>query len=53
MTRQNNEQRQLFLVVWLSGGEIAHVRDMQHKKSGHQDAANKSNTTGGVQWGKE
>jgi predicted RNase H-like nuclease (RuvC/YqgF family) len=23
------------------------------KKSGHQDAANKSNTMGGVQWGKE
>jgi hypothetical protein len=23
------------------------------KKSGHQDAVNKSNTTGGVQWGKE
>jgi hypothetical protein len=43
MTRQNNEQRQLFLVVWLSG----------MKKSGHQDAANKINTTGGVQWGKE
>jgi hypothetical protein len=23
------------------------------KKSGHQDAANKNNTMGGVQWGKE
>jgi hypothetical protein len=32
MTRQNNEQRQLLLVTWLSGGEIAYERDMQHEK---------------------
>jgi hypothetical protein len=32
MTRQNNKQRQLFLVAWLPGGEIGHERDMQHEK---------------------
>jgi hypothetical protein len=32
MTRQNNEQRQLLLVTWLSGGEIAYDHDMQHEK---------------------
>jgi hypothetical protein len=32
MTRQNNEQRQLLLVAWLPGGEIAYGRDMQHEK---------------------
>jgi hypothetical protein len=52
-TRQNNKQRQLFLVAWLPGGEIAHECNMQHKKSGHQDAATKVNTMGGFQWGKE
>jgi hypothetical protein len=52
-THQSNEQQQLLLVAWLPGGEIAYQRDMQHKKSGHQDASNKSNTMGGLQWGKE
>jgi hypothetical protein len=28
----NNEQRQLLLVAWLPGGEIAYERDMQHEK---------------------
>jgi hypothetical protein len=32
MTRQDNEQRQLFLVAWLSGSEIAYKRNMQHEK---------------------
>jgi hypothetical protein len=32
MTRQNNKQRHLLLVSWLSGGKIAHERDMQHAK---------------------
>jgi hypothetical protein len=52
-TRQDNKQRHLLLVAWLSGSEIAYERNMQYKKSGHQDAANKSNTICGVQWGKE
>jgi hypothetical protein len=52
-TRQNNKQRQLLLVAWLPGGKIAHECDMQNAKSEHQDAANKCNTMGGVQWGKE
>jgi hypothetical protein len=32
MTYQNNEQQQLLLVSWLSGGKISHERDMQHEK---------------------
>jgi hypothetical protein len=32
MTRQNNEQRQLLLVAWLSGSEITYERNMQHEK---------------------
>jgi hypothetical protein len=52
-TSQNNKQQQLLLVAWISGSDIAYERNMQHEKSGHQDAANKSNTMGGVQWGKE
>jgi hypothetical protein len=32
MTRQDNTQRQFLLVSWLSGGKIAHERDMQHEK---------------------
>jgi hypothetical protein len=31
-TRQNNKQRQLLLVAWLSGREIAYERNMQHEK---------------------
>jgi hypothetical protein len=31
-THQDNEQRQLLLVAWLSGSEIAYERDMQHEK---------------------
>jgi predicted RNase H-like nuclease (RuvC/YqgF family) len=29
---KNNEQQQLLLVAWLSGGEIAYERVMQHEK---------------------
>jgi hypothetical protein len=32
MTHQDNKQRQLLLVPWLSGSEIAYERDMQHEK---------------------
>jgi hypothetical protein len=53
MTSQDDEQRQLLLVPWLSDSEIAYERDLQHEKSGHKDAATKSNPMGGVQWGKE
>jgi predicted RNase H-like nuclease (RuvC/YqgF family) len=41
---------------WSHGYQVAksHTRaTCNMKKSGHQDAANKSNTIGGVQWGKE
>jgi hypothetical protein len=41
---------------WLHGYQVAksHTSAICNmKKSGHQDAANKSNTMGGVQWGKE
>jgi hypothetical protein len=41
---------------WSHGYQVAksHTRaTCNMKKSGHQDAANKSNTMGGVQWGKE
>jgi predicted RNase H-like nuclease (RuvC/YqgF family) len=41
---------------WSHGYQVAksHKSAMCNmKKSGHQDAAIKSNTTGGVQWGKE
>jgi hypothetical protein len=31
-THQNNKQRQLLLVTWLTGGKIAHEREMQHEK---------------------
>jgi hypothetical protein len=31
-THQNNNQRQLLLVAWLSGSEIAYERNMQHEK---------------------
>jgi hypothetical protein len=32
MICQNNKQRQLLLVAWLSGSEIAYERNMQHEK---------------------
>jgi hypothetical protein len=40
-TCQNNKQRQLLLVAWPPGDEIAHEGSMQHEKertpgSGHQ-----------------
>jgi uncharacterized protein YlxW (UPF0749 family) len=41
---------------WLHGYQVAKLHTSatcNMKKSGHQDAANKSNTMGGVQWGKE
>jgi hypothetical protein len=41
---------------WSYGYQVAksHTRaKCNMKKNGHQDAANKSNTMGGVQWGKE
>jgi hypothetical protein len=41
---------------WSHGYQVAksHISaTCNMKKSGHQDAANKSNTMGGVQWGKE
>jgi hypothetical protein len=41
---------------WLHGYQVAKSHTSatcNMKKSGHQDAANKSNPTGGVQWGKE
>jgi hypothetical protein len=41
---------------WSHGYQVvkSHTRATSNmKKSGHQDAANKSNTMGGVQWGKE
>jgi predicted RNase H-like nuclease (RuvC/YqgF family) len=41
---------------WLHGYQVAksHMSaTCNMKKSGHQDAANKSNPMGGVQWGKE
>jgi hypothetical protein len=41
---------------WLHGYHVAKSHTSatcNMKKSGHQDAANKSNTMGGVQWGKE
>jgi hypothetical protein len=31
-TRQNNQQRQLLLVAWISGSKIAYERNMQHEK---------------------
>jgi hypothetical protein len=50
-THQNNKQRQLLLVAWLPGAHTSATCNM--KKNGHQDAATKINTMGGVQWGKE
>jgi hypothetical protein len=41
---------------WLHGYQVAKSNTSaacNMKKSGHQDAVNKSNTMGGVQWGKE
>jgi hypothetical protein len=41
---------------WSYGYQVAKLHTSaicNMKKSGHQDAANKSNTMGGVQWGKE
>jgi hypothetical protein len=41
---------------WLHGYQVAKSHTsatFNMKKSGHQDAENKSNTMGGVQWGKE
>jgi hypothetical protein len=41
---------------WSHGYQVAKLHTSatcNMKKSGHQDAANKSNTMGGVQWGKE
>jgi phage shock protein A len=41
---------------WSHGNQVAKSHTSatcNTKKSGHQDAANKSNTMGGVQWGKE
>jgi hypothetical protein len=41
---------------WLHGFQVAKSHTSatcNMKKSGHQDAANKSNPMGGVQWGKE
>jgi hypothetical protein len=41
---------------WSHGYQVAKshtIATCNMKKSGHQDAANKSNTMGGVQWGKE
>jgi phage shock protein A len=41
---------------WSNGYQVAKSHTSatcNMKKSGHQDAANKSNTMGGVQWGKE
>jgi hypothetical protein len=32
MTRQDNGQRQLLMVAWLSDSEIAYECDMQHEK---------------------
>jgi hypothetical protein len=32
MTLQDNKQRQLLLVSWLSGSESAYERNMQHEK---------------------
>jgi hypothetical protein len=52
-TRQDNKQRQLLVVAWLSKGKSHMSATCNMKNSGHQDAANKSNTIGGVQWGKE
>jgi uncharacterized protein YlxW (UPF0749 family) len=41
---------------WSHGYQVVKLRTSatcNMKKNGHQDAANKSNTMGGVQWGKE
>jgi hypothetical protein len=41
---------------WSHGYQVAKSQTgatCNMKKSGHQDAANKSNTMGGVQWGRE
>jgi hypothetical protein len=44
------------IYCWSHGYQVAQSHTSatcNMKKSGHQDAANKSNTMGGVQWGKE
>jgi hypothetical protein len=50
-TGQNNKQRQLLLVSWIQGEHTSATCNV--RKNGHQEAATKINTIGGVQWGKE
>jgi hypothetical protein len=45
-----------YIYCWSHGYQVAKSHTSatcNMKKSGHQDAANKSNAMGGVQWGKE
>jgi hypothetical protein len=46
MTRQDDEQRQLLLVSWLSGSKITYERDLQHEKERTQGCSDQEQPHG-------
>jgi hypothetical protein len=53
MTRKNIKQRQLLLVVWISGSEIAYELNMQHEKERRSGCSEQNQHHGRSPMGKE